>query len=188
MLESAPRLFAALILAMSSLASSFWLSPSDSSLRNRLTQPCSTLQDGTHEQQLRPNQRTPTGNRQRAQGDRALPARIWRPYNNPETITEGYGSKLVHQGSDCWCEFEGYHEVEKPRWTRKCTKCGHTYNTKPVVSSYEPDFENRVGGIKMFVGAGLVLFFFTIGGFHITWWSVILMLLGGIQFADWLLF
>jgi membrane protein implicated in regulation of membrane protease activity len=39
----------------------------------------------------------------------------------------------------------------------------------------------------MFFGAGLVLFLFTIGGFHITWWSVIIMVLGGLQFAWWML-
>jgi hypothetical protein len=69
-----------------------------------------------------------------------------QPYSNPETVMEGYGSKLVAQGSDCWTDFEGYHEVQKPRWTRKCTKCGHedhTRNKKPIVAGYEPDFENK---------------------------------------------
>ncbi len=64
-------------------------------------------------------------------------------YYNPETIKEGYGMKTVAHGSDVWSEFEGYHDVEKPRWTRKCSKCGgeqHTYNQKPIVTGQEPDF------------------------------------------------
>jgi hypothetical protein len=65
------------------------------------------------------------------------------PFSNPEKFMEGYGSKLMHQGSDCWTEFEGYKEAFKPRWTRTCNKCGHqehTYKRKPVISDYVPDF------------------------------------------------
>ncbi len=71
-----------------------------------------------------------------------------QPFSNPEKFMEGYGSKLVHQGSDAWSEFEGYREAFKPRWTRTCTKCGfqqHSYKRKPVVSDYVPDFENHGG-------------------------------------------
>ena len=66
-----------------------------------------------------------------------------KPYSNPETSTEPYGSRMVAQGSDIWYEPEGYHEVTKPRWTKKCTRCGdeqHTYKQKPIIKGYEPDF------------------------------------------------
>lgn len=64
-------------------------------------------------------------------------------YYDPHTVTEGYGSKFVTQGSDCWTEFAGYHEVSKARWTRRCKLCGyeeHTDQRKPIVQGYEPDF------------------------------------------------
>ena len=67
-------------------------------------------------------------------------------FSNPEHFREGYGSKLCHQGSDSWTEFQGYRDAEKPRWTRTCIKCGfeeHTYNRKPVITNYVPDFENK---------------------------------------------
>lgn len=67
-----------------------------------------------------------------------------KPYFNPEKTREPYGYKLVGKGSDVWGEPEGYRDVEKPRWTRKCSKCGHeqhTYNEKPIVSGHEPDFK-----------------------------------------------
>lgn len=64
-------------------------------------------------------------------------------YNNPETTREPYGSVMITQGSDCWYEPQGYEDVTKPRWTRKCSECGkeeHTYKQKPVIESYKPDF------------------------------------------------
>ena len=40
-----------------------------------------------------------------------------------------------------WHEPEGYRDVKKDRWTRKCKICEeHTYNQKPVIS----------GGMKWF--------------------------------------
>lgn len=66
-----------------------------------------------------------------------------KPYSDPETISEGYGSKLVQRGSDVWYEFEGYKKVQIPRWARKCSKCGnieYTYKQKAIISSYAPEF------------------------------------------------
>jgi len=65
-------------------------------------------------------------------------------FYNPETIREPYGFKTVGQGSDVWTEPEGYRDVKKDRWTRKCKVCGfeeHTHSQKPIVSGYEPDFK-----------------------------------------------
>ena len=62
---------------------------------------------------------------------------------NPETVREPYGSHLVNQGSDVWCEPDGYRDVEKNRWTKTCINCGfsvHTYKTQPIVVGYEPKF------------------------------------------------
>lgn len=66
-----------------------------------------------------------------------------KPFYNPETVLEGYGSKMIAQGSDIWYDYEGYHNVQKERWTRKCTVCGyeeHTKQQKPIVVGHEPDF------------------------------------------------
>lgn len=65
-------------------------------------------------------------------------------YNNPETVRESYGYRTVAQGSDIWAEPEGYRDVIKPRWTRKCSKCGleqHTNKKKPIITDYTPDFD-----------------------------------------------
>ena len=64
-------------------------------------------------------------------------------FSNPEITREPYGSNMVIQGVDIWYEPQGYRDVTKPRWTRKCSKCGkeeHTYKQKPVIQSYKPDF------------------------------------------------
>jgi len=64
-------------------------------------------------------------------------------FYNPETVREGYGSKMEAHGSDVYYDYEGYHDVQKPRWTRKCSKCGcedHTNKQKPVIKEYKPDF------------------------------------------------
>lgn len=66
------------------------------------------------------------------------------PFSNPEKVREPYGIKTVGRGSDIWSEPEGYRDVEKPRWTRICRKCGneqHTTKQKPIVSDYKPDFD-----------------------------------------------
>jgi len=66
------------------------------------------------------------------------------PYYNPEKEMKGYGYKMVAQGSDVYGEFEGYIEVNVPRWTRKCTECKfeqHTKEQKPIIKGFEPDFK-----------------------------------------------
>lgn len=66
-----------------------------------------------------------------------------KPYYDPETTKEAYGYKMVAQGSDIWGEPEGYREVQKPRWARKCQICGnieYTYSQKPIISGHEPSF------------------------------------------------
>jgi hypothetical protein len=66
-----------------------------------------------------------------------------KSFYNSETVREPYGYKMVAQGSDVWGEPQGYHDVKKDRWTRKCKVCGfeqHTYSQKPIVSGYEPSF------------------------------------------------
>jgi hypothetical protein len=69
---------------------------------------------------------------------------IWgKTFYNPETVREGYGLHYVGCGSDPYMEYTGYHDVEKPRWTRKCSECGeeeHTNKQKPIVVGNEPDF------------------------------------------------
>lgn len=64
-------------------------------------------------------------------------------FYNPETIKEPYGYKMITQGSDVWGEPEGYRDIQKPRWTRKCSACGleqHTYETEPIVTGTKPKF------------------------------------------------
>lgn len=66
-----------------------------------------------------------------------------KPFSNPETKQEGYGYRMVGQGSDVWGEYVGYRPVEVPRWTRVCELCGHeehTYEQKPNISGYVPRF------------------------------------------------
>jgi hypothetical protein len=65
-------------------------------------------------------------------------------YYDPETIKEPYGMKMVGMGSDVWHEYEGYRDVKKDRWSRKCKLCGymqHTYTKKPVIKEYKPNFD-----------------------------------------------
>ena len=66
-------------------------------------------------------------------------------FYNPEIVKEGYGVKQDGAGSDPHWTYEGYRDVEKPRWTRVCGLCGyeqHTYKQKNVVieEKKEPDF------------------------------------------------
>lgn len=56
---------------------------------------------------------------------------------------EPYGFKTVAQGSDVWTEAEGYREVQKERWVRKCRMCGfcqYTTKTEPIITGYQPKF------------------------------------------------
>lgn len=65
------------------------------------------------------------------------------PQYDPETKKEGYGIRMVHQGTDMWPEYEGYRDVTVPRWSRICSKCGkveYAYKQRPVIERYEPDF------------------------------------------------
>ncbi len=65
-------------------------------------------------------------------------------FYNPEVVKEGYGSVQDGAGSDPHWSFAGYHDVNKPRWTRECKLCGHeqhTYNQKPIITGQEPDFK-----------------------------------------------
>lgn len=65
------------------------------------------------------------------------------PFYNPTIKKEGYGYHCVAHGSDVWGGFDGYRDVEVPRWTRTCIHCGyeeHTLTQKPVITKYEPDF------------------------------------------------
>ena len=66
-----------------------------------------------------------------------------KPYYNAETVKEAYDYKMVANGSDIWYEPQGYHDVKKDRWTRKCKICGfeqHTYTLKPIITGHEPSF------------------------------------------------
>ena len=66
-----------------------------------------------------------------------------KAFYNAETVREPYGYRMVGQGSDVWHEPEGYRDVKKDRWTRKCKVCGfeqHTHIQKAIVSGYEPSF------------------------------------------------
>jgi hypothetical protein len=62
---------------------------------------------------------------------------------DPETVNEPYGMKTVGRGSDVWYEPEGYRQVQKPRWSRKCKTCGFiqfTYEQETVVVKTQPKF------------------------------------------------
>jgi hypothetical protein len=66
-----------------------------------------------------------------------------KPYYNPDSEMVGYGSVQDGRGSDPHWSYAGYHEVEKPRWSRKCTSCGfeeHTFKQKPIITGTEPAF------------------------------------------------
>lgn len=65
------------------------------------------------------------------------------PFYNPKTVKEPTSWRFVYQGSDSYQEPTDYRDVQKPRWTRICKKCGleqHTYEQKPIVKGYEPSF------------------------------------------------
>lgn len=65
------------------------------------------------------------------------------PYYNPDVIHEGYGSVQDGSGSDPHWGYEGYRDVDRPRWTKKCNICGneiHTYKQSPIISGYKPKF------------------------------------------------
>jgi len=68
-----------------------------------------------------------------------------KPYYDTEIVKEGYGSVQDGAGSDPHWSYEGYKDVKKDRWTRKCTICGfeeHSYTQKPIITGYEPSFKN----------------------------------------------
>ena len=43
---------------------------------------------------------------------------------DPETVKEGYGSIQDGGGSDPHWGYAGYRDVQKDRWSRKCSICG----------------------------------------------------------------
>ena len=64
---------------------------------------------------------------------------------DPETVKEGYGNVMVAHGSDVWSDFEGYRDVDKPRWSRKCNVCGHveyTYTQEVIKVEKQPKFNS----------------------------------------------
>jgi len=69
---------------------------------------------------------------------------VWnKPYSNPETIQEEYFTgNYENHGVHHW-PITSYRDKVIPRWTRVCEKCGkeeHTYNEKPIIKGYEPEF------------------------------------------------
>jgi len=68
-----------------------------------------------------------------------------KPVYDPETVSEGYGSVQDGKGSDPHWSFAGYHDVQKPRWSRKCNLCGkveytNSQKTVAIETKTEPDF------------------------------------------------
>jgi hypothetical protein len=66
-----------------------------------------------------------------------------KSFFNPETVKEPYGFHYEGHGSDPYLVPDGYRDVKKDRWTRKCTICGkeeHTTKLKPIISDFEPSF------------------------------------------------
>lgn len=60
---------------------------------------------------------------------------------DPEIKREPADFELEFQGSDCWGRPTGFHDVEYPRWSRTCKKCGKVEFTKEQVAvKYEPKF------------------------------------------------
>jgi len=60
---------------------------------------------------------------------------------DPEKVNEPYGFKIEAQGSDIWSVPSGYREVEHPRWSRECKKCGKVeYTKEKAPTKYEPKF------------------------------------------------
>jgi hypothetical protein len=64
-------------------------------------------------------------------------------FSNPETQREEYFTgQYETQGVHHW-PITSYRDKVVPRWTRKCTLCGHeehTYKQKPIITGYEADF------------------------------------------------
>ena len=65
---------------------------------------------------------------------------------DPEKFREGYGSRLVTQGSDHWIEYEGFRDAIRPRWSRTCKLCGkkeYTYTQETVQIVQKPKFHDH---------------------------------------------
>ena len=63
------------------------------------------------------------------------------PVYDPEIKSEPSGFESVRQGSDSWYRPTSFHNVEYPRWSRTCKKCGKVEYTKDQVAvKYEPKF------------------------------------------------
>ena len=62
---------------------------------------------------------------------------------DPETVKEIYGYRIEAHGSDVWTVPEGYHDVQKARWSRTCKECGkveYTYEQETVQVIKKPKF------------------------------------------------
>ena len=60
---------------------------------------------------------------------------------DPEIKSEPIDFELKFQGSDCYHEPTGYHDVEYKRWSRTCKKCGKVeYTKEQVATKFEPKF------------------------------------------------
>jgi len=64
---------------------------------------------------------------------------VWeREVYDPTSQLQGYGHKVIKQGSDIWGEPEGYEKVEVPRWRRTCALCGlNQYTTKRKIKQVD---------------------------------------------------
>jgi hypothetical protein len=66
------------------------------------------------------------------------------PIYDPESVMEGYGSVQDGAGSDPHWGYEGYHSVQKDRWSRTCITCGKKEFTNKqeaiITTKYKPKF------------------------------------------------
>jgi len=66
-----------------------------------------------------------------------------QPFSDPKIEKEGYGYKMIAQGSDVWGNYEGYRDKVVPQWSKVCKKCGFKQSTtklKPIIVGQEPEF------------------------------------------------
>lgn len=63
------------------------------------------------------------------------------PIYDPDVKYEPSDYDLEFQGSDCWPRPTGFRNVEYPRWSRTCKKCGKVeYTKEQVVVKTAPKF------------------------------------------------
>lgn len=66
-----------------------------------------------------------------------------QPQYDPEIQKKPTGYEIVAQGSDIYTIPCQYSNVQVPRWSRVCKKCGkveYTYTTQPIIVGHEPKF------------------------------------------------